>query len=76
MEIEKYPSQNNEESKRTNTDSLFEPFRAPRYGQKTSDIGNFKYRGKRDWVRPKDFPMIFMTILMISVPTFYYLIFM
>lgn len=69
-------SEHTEESKRMNSDSLFEPFRGGRYGQKTSDIGNFKYRGRKDWVRPKDFPMIFMTILMVSVPTFYYLIFM
>ena len=47
-----------------------------RIGLKTSDIGNFKYYGKKDWVRPKDFPMIIMTILMISVPTFYFFIFM
>jgi hypothetical protein len=68
-------TRNTEESKRT--DLLFEPIRGfNNYGQKTSDIGNFKYRGRKDWVRPKDFPMIFMTILMISVPTFYYLIFM
>ena len=75
MEIAR-PQQVSEESRRTNSDSLFEPFRGARYGQKTSDIGNFKYYGKKDWVKPKEFPMIFMTVLMISLPTFYYLIFM
>jgi hypothetical protein len=59
------------ESSRSRTDSYFVPRRV---GKKTSDIGNFKYYGKKDWVRPKDFPMIIFTMLMISIPTFYFLL--
>ena len=59
------------EARRTQPDSYFVP---RRLGNKTSDIGNFKYYGKKDWVKPKDFPMIFMTVMMISIPTFYFFI--